>query len=191
MSNSRIYRGEPKRLIESADAAMPEGAVMTREQAQAIVEKVVKMSKADEISVNLNSGYQADVRFAANQMSTSGGVINGTLGIQSTIGKKHAAAVTNDLSDDSLRRAVEQSEALAKLSPDDPETMPSLGPQTYLPVNGYFDSTASLTPADRARAALTALEPARKAGDLRAAGFIIVNSGANACPTQFDHDEFL
>jgi len=178
MSNSRIYRAEPKRLIESA-SAMPDGAVMTREQAQAIVEKVVKMSKADEISVNLNSGYQADVRFAANQMSTSGGVINGTLGIQSTIGKKHAAAVTNDLSDDSLRRAVEQSEALAKLSPDDPETMPGLGPQTYLPVNSWFDSTAHLSPADRARAALTALEPARKAKDLKAAGFIIVNSGAN------------
>jgi predicted Zn-dependent protease len=180
MSRSRILAGDPKRLIETADSVMPEGAVMSREQAQAIVEKVVKMSKADEISVNLNSGYQADVRFAANQMSTSGGVINGTLAVQSTIGKKHAAAVTNDLSDDSLLRTVQQSEALAKLSPDDPETMPALGPQTYLPVNGYFDSTANLTPTERARAALTALEPARKAGDLKAAGFIVVNSGANA-----------
>jgi len=180
MSRSRILAGDPRRLIETADSVMPEGAVMTREQAQAVVEKVVKMSKADEISVNLNSGYQADVRFAANQMSTSGGVINGTLAVQSTIGKKHAATVTNDLSDDSLLRAVQQSEALAKLSPDDPETLPPLGPQTYLPVNGYFDSTANLTPTDRARAALTALEPARKAGDLKAAGFIIVNAGANA-----------
>ena len=180
MSRSGIYRGEPKRLLEHAAALMPDGAVMPRDQAQALIEKVVKMSKADDISVNLNSGYQADVRFAANQMSTSGGVVNGQLGIQSAFGKKHAVAVTNDLSDDSLRRAVAQSEALAKLSPDDPETMPALGPQTYLPVNGYFDSTANLTPEDRARAALTALEPARKAGDLKAAGFIIVNAGANA-----------
>src|SRR5678816_3493653 len=84
------------------------------------------------------------------------------------------------MSDESLRRAVEKSEALAKLSPDDPEVMPPLPPQTYVPVNGYFDSTANLTPEDRARAALTALEPARKAGDLKAAGFIIVNAGANA-----------
>ncbi len=181
MSLSRNTTREPKRLLETAAAAaMPEGAVMTREQAQAIVEKVVKMSKADEISVSVNGGYQADVRFAANQMSTSGGVVNAGLVVQSTFGKKHAAAVTNDLSDESLRRAVDESEALAKLSPDDPETMPALGPQTYLPVNGYFDSTANLTPADRARAALTALEPARKAGDLKAAGFIIVNSGGNA-----------
>jgi predicted Zn-dependent protease len=171
---------EPRRLIDKAMAAMPEGAVMTREQAQAVIEKVIKMSKADEVSVNINSGYQADLRFAANQVSTAGGVINAQVGIQSAFGKRHAAAVTNDLSDDSLQRAVSQSEALAKLSPEDPETVPPLGPQTYLPVNGYFDSTANLSPSDRARAALTALEPARKAGDLKAAGFIVINAGANA-----------
>ena len=178
---SRSYsRGEPKRLLEKVAASMPEGAVMSRDMAQALVEKIVKMSKADEVSVNINSGYQADVRFAANQMSTSGGVVNGQVGIQSTFGKKHAVATTNDLSDESLRRAVEQSETLAKLSPDDPENMPGLGPQTYAPVNSYFDATANLTPTERAQAALTALEPARRAGDLKAAGFIIVNAGANA-----------
>jgi len=180
MSRSGNSRGEPKRLLEKAAASIPEGAVMRRDQAQALIERAVKMSKADEMSVNLTSGYQADVRFAANQMSTAGGVVNSQVVIQSTFGKKHAAAVTNDLSDESLRRAVEQSEALAKLSPDDPETMPGLGPQTYLPVNGYFDSTANTTPEARARAALTALEPARKAGDLKAAGFIIVNADSNA-----------
>ena len=174
------FSTRPKSLLDRAASLIPDGAVMPREQAHALVEKVVKMSKADEISVNLTTGYQADVRFAANQMSTSGGVVNGTIGIQSAFGKKHAAAVTNDFSDDSLRRAVAQSEALAKLSPDDPETMPGLPPQTYVPVNGYFDSTANLTPEDRARAALTALETARKAGDLKAAGFIVVNAGANA-----------
>jgi predicted Zn-dependent protease len=88
--------------------------------------------------------------------------------------------VTNDLSDDALQRTVAQSESLAKLSPDDPEVMPPLGPQTYQPGNGYFDVTANLSPTDRARAALTALEPARKAGDLKAAGFIIVNTGSTA-----------
>ena len=174
------FFSRPKSLFDAAAEFMPEGAVMPREQAQALIEKVVKMSKADEIAVGVNGGYQADVRFAANQMATAGGVVNGTVSIQSTFGKKHAAAVTNDMSDESLRRTVEQSEALAKLSPDDPETMPGLGPQTYVPVNGYFDSTANLSPEDRARASLTALEPARRAGDLKAAGFIVVNAGANA-----------
>ena len=101
--------------------------------------------------------------------------------MQSTFGKKHAVATTNDLSDESLRRAVEQSETLAKLSPDDPENMPGLGPQTYVPVQRATSTRPpNLTPDERAQAALTALEPARKAGDLKAAGFIIVNAGANA-----------
>ena len=177
---SRSPRREPRRLIERAAAMMPEGAVMPREMAQALVEKVVRMSKADDVQVNVTSGYQADLRFAANQVSTSGGVVNGQVAVTSTFGKKHATTVTNDLSDEALRATVDKSEALAKLSPDDPEVMPALGPQTYAPVNGYFDATANLSAEDRARAALTALEPARKAGDLKAAGFIIVNAGSNA-----------
>ena len=170
---------EPKRLIERV-SSMPDGAVMARDVAQALIEKVVKMSKADDIAVNINSGYQTDLRFAANQVSTSGAVVNGTVAVTSTFGKKHATTVTNDVSDDALQRAVAQSESLARLSPDDPEVMPALGPQTYLPVNSYFDSTANLTPEDRARAALTALQPARRAGDLKAAGFLLVNAGSNA-----------
>ena len=155
-------------------------AIMARERAQDLIEKIVKMSKADGITVTIDSGYQADVRFAANQMSTAGGVTRSQIAIDSAFGKRHAAATTNDVSDDSLRRTVAQSEALAKLSPEDPETMPPLGPQTYVPVSGFFDATADITPEERARAALTALEPSRKAGDLKTAGFIIVNAGANA-----------
>jgi predicted Zn-dependent protease len=153
---------------------------MARDSAQGLIEKIVKMSKADGITVTVDSGYQADVRFAANQMSTAGGVTRSQIVVDSAFGKRHAAATTNDISDDSLRRTVAQSEALAKLSPEDPEAMPALGPQTYAPVNGYFDSTADVSPEERARAALTALEPARKSGDLKAAGFIIVTAGADA-----------
>ena len=174
-------RGEPRRLLgNDTTSVLPDGAIMSREQAQEIVQKILKLSKADEVQINLGSAYQSDLRFAANQMSTSGGVMTGGLGVNSFIGKKHAVATTNDLSDASLKSVVEKSEALAKLSPDDPETMPGLPPQTYLPVNGWFDSTANLTPEARARAALTALEPARKAGNLKAAGFIIVNASSNA-----------
>lgn len=158
----------------------PTRLIMPRERAQDLIEKIVKMSKADGITVTIDSGYQADLRFAANQMSTAGGITRSQIVVDSAFGKRHAAATTNDVSDDSLRRTVEQSEALAKLSPEDPETMPPLPAQTYAPVSGFFESTADITPEERARAALTALEPARKAPDLKAAGFIIVNAAANA-----------
>ncbi|HJP86104.1 MAG TPA: TldD/PmbA family protein [Gemmatimonadaceae bacterium] len=155
-------------------------AIMARDRAQELIDKIVKMSKADGITVTIDSGYQADLRFADNQVSTAGGVNRSQIFIDSAFGKRHAAVSTNDPSDDSLRRTVAQSELLAKLSPEDPETMPPLGPQSYAAVNGFFDSTADITPEERARAALTALEPARKAGDLKAAGFIVVTAGANA-----------
>ena len=180
MSRVNDRRREPRRLIAPSEMVLPSEAIMSRERAEEIIKKVNSFSKADEVSANLFSGYQTDVRFAANQMSTSGAVMVGGIAVQSTIGKKHAVATTNDLSDESLKAVVAKSEALAKLSPDDPEVMPGLGPQQYVPVNGYFDSTANLSPEARARAALTALEPARKAGDIQAAGFIIVNAGSNA-----------
>ena len=50
---------------------------MTREQAQALVERVVKMSKADAIQVNVGGGYSANMRFADNRISTAGGVVDG------------------------------------------------------------------------------------------------------------------
>src|SRR5687767_65156 len=144
--------------------AAAEGALLTREQAQAIVEKAVKLSKADGIEVQLGTNYAGNVRFAANQVSTSGATTNAGLAIQSSFGPKHAVVTTNDLSDEAIRRTVEQSEKMARLAPDDPEAMPSLGPQQYTNVNAFFDSTANLTPEDRARAALIALEMTRKAG---------------------------
>src|SRR5215213_4875086 len=168
----------PKRLFESSN--VPDGAVLSRDEAKSLVERVVKMSKAESVQVNIGGGYSANVRFADNQMSTAGGVTNFTVVIQSSFGKKHSVVTINDVSDAALQRAVKQSEDLAKLAPDDPEAMPALPPQQYQEVNAYFDSVANLTPADRAKAALTALEPARKAGDLTTAGFLVTNASSSA-----------
>ena len=154
--------------------------VMTREQSEALIQRVVKMSKADEIQVNIGGGYQANVRFADNRISTAGSTSQATVNVQSSFGAKHAVVSTNDFTDAGLERAVRQSEALAKLAPDDPEAMPALGPQTYDDVNAYFDSTANLGPEGRAEAARLAIDPCKAAGDLTAAGFLITGIGAGA-----------
>lgn len=159
---------------------MSAAPVLSREEAQRLIGQILGFSKAERIQVNINAGRSANTRFAANQLSTSGSVENISVGIQSWYGPKHAGSSTNDLSEQSLKAAVARSEAQAKLAPDDPEDMPLLGPQNYLLVNSYFDSTAELSPADRARAAMTALEVTRSAGDLQAAGFIVTSSSASA-----------
>ena len=169
----------PKRLSDLY-SAVPPGAVMTRADAEALVKRVLKMSQAESAQVGVGGGYTANVRFAANQMSTSGGVTDINISVQSAYGPKHAVVVTNDTSDESLLRTVRQSEALARLAPDDPEAMPELPPQQYKDVNAYFESTANMSSEDRARAALTALGPARKAGDLHVAGYLVTNAQFNA-----------
>jgi predicted Zn-dependent protease len=147
--------------------------ILTREECQQINDKVQRLSRADGCEVNLNSNRTGNTRFAANQLSTSGGVEDAQLGVQSSFGPKHAVVTSNDLSDASLERVVRQSETLARLAPDDPEAMPALPPQSYVPVNAYFEATANLTPEARARAALAVLEETRRSGDLTAAGFIV------------------
>ena len=157
--------------------------MMSRNEAQAFVEQIIKLSRADTIGVQLGGGYTGNIRFAANRISTSGGVSNSQLGIRSGYGAKHAIVTTSDFSPEGLERAVRQSEAIARLAPDDPENLPLLPPQQYQDVNASFTSTASLTPADRATAAHTAIDAAKAAGDLAAAGFIIAGSSYNALAT--------
>ena len=163
----------PRRLF-AADG------VLTRAEAQSLIERVVKLSQADEIQVNVGGGMQTNVRFADNRMSTAGSVSNFVVTIQSSYGKRSAAVQVNDTSDAALEAAVRQSEALARLAPENPESMPALGAQQYQEVPAYFERTAGVSAADRAAAARVAIDAAKKAGDLQAAGYIQVGAGASA-----------
>ena len=175
----------PRRLLDALErATSPNDAVLSREAAQALSEKIVQMSKADAIHVTVNAGLNTNVRFAANQMSTAGSIVDANVAVQSSFGPKHAVVTTNDLSDDSLRRTVQQAEKLARLAPDDPEAMPELDPPRYASVDGYFERTASASASDRAKVALSALEPVRKLGDVSAAGFLIVGAGMTSIANQ-------
>jgi predicted Zn-dependent protease len=167
-------------MSNRASSAAADSRVMTREQAQTLVDRAVKLSKADEIQVNVGGGYTANIRFADNRISTAGSASSANLSIQSAFGPKHAVVQTNDFSDAGLARAVSQSEALAKLAPDDPESVPPLGPQKYDNVNTYFDSTGNLGPEGRAAAARVAIDMCKAAGDFKAAGYLVTGIGASA-----------
>lgn len=176
---SQPWLSEPNRLLNQQGGAAT-SAILSRDEAEALVKRVVAMSRADGIDVQIGGGHTTNVRFADNQMSTAGAVTDFAVAVQSWFGKKHAVVQTNEVTDAALRLAVEKSERLAKLAPDDPEAMPMLGQQSHRPVEAFFPSVAAMTAEDRARVALTALEPARGASDLRAAGFLINGSSATA-----------
>jgi predicted Zn-dependent protease len=173
----------PKSLFTSVSEQRAPVGVLTRDDAQAVIERAVKLSKADAVRVSVQSNRETNLRFADNQLSTSGATTNTTVRVQSVFGKRKASVVTNDRSPEGLQRAVQQSEALAKLAPEDPEYLGELPSQQYQPVNAWFDRTADLTAEDRAKAALSALAPARAGKELTVAGFIICNAGATAIGT--------
>jgi predicted Zn-dependent protease len=160
---------------------------LSKEQAKALADRVLSFAKADETRVNINSGWSGNTRFAGNEITTSGGTTNTSVTVTSTIGKRRASSSTNILDDESLKRTVDLAERLAKLSPEDPEAMPELGPQTYTPVNGYFDGTANLTPETRAVAAKRTIDIAEKTAvgtpNMFVAGFLRANAGSNAVAT--------
>jgi len=168
----------PKRLIPVQ--AVPDEGVLAGLDSQTLIGRILKMSQSDSASVTVNSNVTNNLRFAANQVSTAASVSDINIQVTSNFGPKHATVVTNNTSDEALLATVRQSEALAKLAPDDPEAMPGLGPQNIKTVNAWFNETAALSAADLMKAGLTALEPARRAKDLNVAGFLVVNQASSS-----------
>ena len=86
----------------------------------------------------------AFIRFANNGITTSGYRITQQVSISSvTEDKREGNAVVTELTDEALRRGVEQAEELARISPPNPEDMPALGPQKYLVLNNFDSFTGS------------------------------------------------
>lgn len=153
--------------------------ILSETEARALLQKTLRYSKADECEINL-SGYQGgNIRYARNQVSTSGTSANQSLVVQSAFGKRVGVATINEFDDASLEKVVRRSEELAQLAPENPEYVGLLGPQQYVKTNGFFESTAAITPEARAEAVAKSL--ALSSGKaLNAAGFLQDNQGYQA-----------
>ncbi|MBO0951725.1 TldD/PmbA family protein [Fibrella forsythiae] len=145
--------------------------ILSEAEAKALLTKVLSYSKADECEVNLSGEKRGNIRYARNEVSTSGAKTNQNLVVQSAFGKKVGTATIDEFDDASLEKVVRRAEELAKLAPENPEYVGVLGPQTYLKSSGYFASTANLSPYARAEAVAKSLELTR-AAKLTAAGFM-------------------
>ena len=121
---------------------MQQTKYFSREEMQALAERAMRFSTADDARVNIQSGVRGNTRFAQNQISTAGDVYDATLTFTSAFGKRVASATTNRFDDDALKQVVETSERLARLVPEDPEYMGELDPQLYGEWNAIFQSTA-------------------------------------------------
>ncbi len=153
--------------------------ILTKDEAQALMKKVLSYSKADECEVNLSGTDSANIRYARNSVSTSGKVSQSQLVVSSAFGKKQGVATINEFDDASLEKVVRRSEELARLAPENPEFVSYLGPQTYAESKMFVKATAEITPKLRSDLVAASLEVA-KAGKAVAAGFLEDNNGFNA-----------
>lgn len=152
---------------------------LSREEAEALAKRVLSYATADQTRVTISSGSRANTRFAVNQISTAGDTYNVTVSILSMFGRRRGSINTNRLDESGLREAVAAAERLAKLSPEDPEAMPELGPQQYDQALGWSERTAALEPAARADATRRIAEAARGAG-LVSTGYLEANAESTA-----------
>ncbi len=150
--------------------------IMSKDDAQALLKKVLSYSKADECEVNLTGNDSANIRYARNAVSTSGRVSQHQLVVASAFGKKLGIATINEFDDASLKKVVERSEELAKLAPENPEYVSFLGPQTFPPSKTYVPATAAITPRLRSDLVEQSIKVAKDAGAV-AAGFLEDNTG--------------
>ena len=155
---------------------------LSAEQARDLADKILGFARADNTRVNIASGRRSFARCADNRITTAGGSNDVSVSITSVFGKRVASVGTNILDDESLLEAVQRSEGLARLAPENPEYLGELGPQEYAGVEGYYDSTGEIDPAELADAMSRSITGAGNAGFV-ASGYIDVRAGSRAVAT--------
>jgi predicted Zn-dependent protease len=157
-------------------------AYLSRDDARSLAERVLRLSRAEQARVTINSGDTGNARFAANQISTSGDVTDTIVTVTSAFGRHVASATTNRIDDAALSAAVQTSEGLAPLSPEDPEYIGELGAMPVPERDAVVPGTADLSPEARARAAAEVTGPAAERS-LLATGYMVHGTGSSAVMT--------
>jgi predicted Zn-dependent protease len=135
------------------------------------MDRALSFSKAEGTFLTLSGGERANLRFARNTATTSGASSGYSLAVSASFGKRSGTVTTAEFDDASLQRATRNAEEIARLSPENPEAMPLLGPQTHSPVKAFFDDVAGATPEWRASAVATAIDLSKKK-EVVSAGFV-------------------
>jgi PmbA protein len=152
--------------------------MLDRDQAGDIFDKLRRLSQADEIELLIAGGRNALTRFANNTIHQNVAEEAYHISVRSAFGSRTARATTNKHDDESLRRVVGSSEALAKVQHSDPDLLPMPTKEEVAAAPGdcgdgvvsrHFEATARLTPQDRAQGVASMVNVAKK-HNLAAAG---------------------
>lgn len=157
--------------------------MLTRDECRALTEKIIKLAKAEEVAVSVNSTQNCNTRYANNAVTTAGFTSDLSLNIQLTREKRTGAVTANELTDAALERAVRQAETIADLAPPNPEYVEPLGPQTYPDIQAYHEESARARSAQILPAVRSVVEAAEKK-QVNSYGYYDVTAEARAIANQ-------
>src|SRR5215469_11573872 len=139
--------------------------MLDQTKAQTIFDKLRKFSSAPDLEVIFSSNNYSLTRFANNTIHQNVAESNEVASIRIAFDGKTARATTNCLDDESLKRAVQSAENIAKVQEPDPDR-PALAKAEEGKIDGppqrWFEQTAAITPADRAEAVSKIVQVAKK-----------------------------
>ncbi len=161
--------------------------MLSEREARKICDTLLKLTKADDAVAGVSESIESNQRFAANAFATNGSSRERAFSVTVWMDKRQGSASGTEFDEASLRRAVEQAEHLAKLSPVDVEYLPTLGPQKYKPVKGFVSRTAEISPKWRAKEIGAILD---RCDEAKVIGAGLFRSGAFAGGSATRHGNF-
>ncbi len=153
--------------------------ILNEKRSKEILDKILSLSKADAVSAGVSGQEGGNIRFARNEVTTSGTKNNVSVSVTTAFGKRVGSSSTNQLDDESLKKAVRKAEEIATISPENPEYMPPLPPQQYQIVPGWDDATAQVSAQYRAAAAETSIKVCEEQKVI-GAGYVEHSAGSSA-----------
>jgi predicted Zn-dependent protease len=136
-----------------------------------LTDLVLKHSTANHTFVALQDVHGGTARFANNQVVQNVNTRRLTLAVTAAFGRRHGTASTTDLTADAVQETLRRAEQIARVSPEDPEYLPPLGPQSYPQLPTVSAETVGAGPEGRIGYAREAIERC-KGENLRAAGIV-------------------
>jgi len=116
--------------------------MLTRDEAQKLSDKLLKLTTYPECSISINDTEQAYTRFANNGITTASFSRRRAVSISVTREGKTGSYSVDEFDDASLTKAMRKAEELASIAPPNPERLAPLGPQEYPTVSDYDEATA-------------------------------------------------
>jgi predicted Zn-dependent protease len=136
-----------------------------------LTDLVLEHSSGDHTSLTLYDQHGGTTRFANNQIVQNVDTRRGSLAVTVAFGRRHGTATTTDFTVGAVQNTLKRAEQIARVSPEDPEYLPPVGPKQYLSLPTNRAETAAAGPARRLEYAREAVSQC-KMENLNSAGTV-------------------